>query len=371
MKRRIIIYIILIFTFYIASIEVKAIAGSNREIEYDEIQNVLKSELNNEIDFESYVNDLISGKEVFDLKNIIKKCLELVKNEIKNNMDTLGKLISIAIMSAIFTNLSLAFKNEQVSETGYYVIYLLLFTILITTFISASYIVSEALESVIIFMKALVPTYFIAVGLSTGVGSSVVFYEMSLIIISFTEIFLLKIILPLINIYLIIMLVNNLSKEDMLSKFADLLATIIKWMLNTLLAAIIGFNTIQGMITPVLDKAKRSALLRASQAIPGIGDAIGGVTETLLGASLVLKNAIGVVGLIIIIVIGTVPLIKLAIIVLIYKTSGAILQPISDKRILKCISASAKSSAMLLHTLFIGVILFILTITIVTISTIK
>jgi stage III sporulation protein AE len=164
------------------------------------------------------------------------------------------------------------------------------------------------------------------------------------------------------------MLANNLSKEDMLSRLADLFSTAISWLLKSMLAAVVGFHAIQGLIVPVVDQVKRSALLKASEALPGIGDALGGVTETILGAGVLLKNAIGVAGLIAIIIMSAVPFLKLLMITVVYKIGCAALQPISDKRFIECINASAKSAAMLLQTVFVGAVLFLLSITIVAVT---
>jgi stage III sporulation protein AE len=140
-------------------------------------------------------------------------------------------------------------------------------------------------------------------------------------------------------------------------------------LLKSLLAIVIGFSAIKGLIVPVADQVKRSALFKASEAIPGIGDALGGVTETILGAAVLLKNAIGVTGLIVIIIICAVPFLKLIMVTVVFKAGSAALQPISDKRFIECISASAKSSALLLQTVFTGAVLFLLAITIVAVTT--
>ncbi|MDF2845029.1 MAG: hypothetical protein K0R00_3455 [Herbinix sp.] len=155
----------------------------------------------------------------------------------------------------------------------------------------------------------------------------------------------------------------------MLSRLADLILTAISWILKSLLALVIGFSAIKGLIVPVADHVKRTALYKASEAIPGIGDALGGVTETLLGAGVLLKNAIGVTGLIVILTICAVPAIKLLIITAVYKVGGAALQPISDKRFIECIGASAKAAGLLLQTVFVGAVLFLLAITIVAVTT--
>jgi stage III sporulation protein AE len=263
----------------------------------------------------------------------------------------------------------MAFKNNQVSDTGYYVTYLLLFGLLISAFISTSLIATNVIGQILDFMKALVPSYFMSVAFCSGSMSSFVFYKAALIIISLVDFIIIKLVIPLINFYLIIMLANNLSKEDMLSRLAGLIESVIKWVLRSLLAAVIGYQAIQGLIVPVADQVKRSAIFKASSALPGVGNAIESVAETVIGAGVLLKNAIGVAGLVVVITICIVPIVQLIVITLIYKLSSAALQPISDKRIIECVSASAKSVEMLLQCVIVGAILFLLSITIVAIST--
>lgn len=341
------------------------------EINFDEIQQVIDNvmERKDTIDFGDYVKKLMSGEETFSLSAIGSKLAQLISGEIKAHIDTLGRLISIALIAAIFTNLSMAFKYNQVSETGYYVTYLLLFGLIISSMISASAIASTVIGEVLDFMKALVPAYFMSVAFVSGSMSSFVFYKAALIMITLVDFIIIKAVIPLVNFFLVIVLANNLSKEDMLSKLAGLIETIIKWLLKSLMAAVIGFQAIQGLIVPVADQVKRSAIYKASTALPGVGNSIESVAETVIGAGVLLKNAIGVAGLVVIIIICSVPVIQLAVITLIYKLSCAALQPISDKRIVECINASAKSAQMLLQSVMVGAVLFLLSITIVTIST--
>ncbi len=340
-------------------------------IDYSDLQEVIGDVLgeDNEFDFQEYIGKLMSGEEPFSLSAIADKFLEAVKGEINANMTTFGSLITIALLAALFTNLSIAFRNSQVSETGYYVTYLLLFGLLIGSFITASRIASAALGNLLDFMRALAPAYFMSVAFTTGQATSMMYYEATLLLITLVDFIIIKMIIPMINFYLVIVLANNLSKEDMLSRFAELFSSAIGWLLKSLLAAVIGFHTIQGLIVPVVDQVKRSAVIRATEALPALGDALGGVTETVLGTGILLKNAIGVAGLIIILVIIAVPLLKLLVITVVYKLGCAIMQPISDKRFIECISASSKSAAMLLQSVFVGAVLFLISITIAAVTT--
>lgn len=353
----------------------RAKAGSDTDFtenyDYTEIQEVIDDVMGkgNEFSFNDYITGLVNGKEPFSFTGIGSQLLKSVKGEINSNIGTFVNLVTIALIAALFTNLSTAFKNNQVSETGYYITYLLLFGLMISSFIMASRVAADTISSILDFMKVLVPTYLMSVAFCTGAATSMAYYEATLGLITVVDFIIIKVVIPLINFYLVIMLVNNLSKEDTLSKLAGLFSSAINWLLKSLLAAVIGFGTIQGLIIPVADQVKRTALMKASEAIPAIGDALGGVTETVLGAGILLKNAIGVAGLIVIITICTVPLIKLLVITVVYKVGSAALQPISDKRFIECISASAKSAAMLLQAVFVGAVLFILSITIVAVTT--
>lgn len=369
-----ILFILLVFLLPILNTkEVQANTTSNMADNYDysEIQDVIDDVMNggNKFDFNDYIDKLINGEEAFSFSDIGKQLLSSIKGEINGNISTFINLVTIALIAALFTNLSMAFKNNQVSETGYYITYLLLFGLLISSFIIASQIAATTISAILDFMKALAPTYLMSVAFCTGATTSMVYYEAALLLITLVDFLIVKVIIPMINFYLVIMLANNLSKEDTLSKLAGLFSSAIDWLLKSLLAAVIGFNTIQGLIVPVADQVKRSVLLKASEAIPAVGDALGGVTETVLGAGVLLKNAIGVAGLIVIISICAVPFIKLLMITVVYKVGSAALQPISDKRFIECISASAKSASMLLKTVFVGAVLFILSITIVAVTT--
>jgi len=373
LKYKFVFMVLIILIISMISVKkVKAAStGLSEDIDYSEIQDVIDDILDsgNDFNFGNYVEKLVNGEVKFSITEILNQLLESIKGELKANLSTLGRLISIALIAAVFTNLTVAFKNNSVSETGYYITYLMLFSLLITTFINASRIASSVIGSILDFMKALVPAYFLSIGFCTGSATSLIYHEVALMLITLVDILIIKVVIPMINFYLVISLANNMSKEDMLSKLAGLFATAIDWMLKSLLAAVVGFHTIQGLILPVADRVKKSALLKASEAIPGVGNAIGGVAETILGASILLKNAIGVAGLVVIITICAVPLLKLLVINVVFRVGGATLQPISDKRIIECISASAKSSGMLLQTVLVGAVLFLLSITIAAVTT--
>ena len=343
------------------------------DIDYTDIQNAIDHALSDEdsFHFDEYVADLSNGGESFSFQGIVKKIGSLLIGELQANLGSLVKLLTIAVIAAVFTNFSHTFQNGQVAETGFYVTYLLMFVILASTFISATSIASQTVSRLLDFMKALVPTYCMTVAFCTGAATSALYYEAILILITVANIVLIKVIIPLSNIYMMATLADNITSEDMLSKLAELLSTVIKWILRTLLAVVIGIGTVQSLVAPAIDQVKRSSIMKATNMIPGMGSILSGVTETVLGAGVLLKNCVGVAGIVTVAIICAVPLIKLVIYVFIYKILAAAIQPISDKRIVNCVSACAQATSLLLQTVFVGAVMFEIVITIVAVSTMK
>lgn len=341
------------------------------DFDYSEIQGAIDDVLvsNGSFDFKSYVGNLISSGEGISAKGAISDLFTALGKEFDANRSALFKLIMIAIVAAVFTNFTNVFNNNQVGETSFYITYLLLFTTITGTFATATAVASGAISAVLSFMKALIPTYFMSIAFVSSKATTLVFYESALVLITIVDVVLVHIMIPLVNIYMVITLVNNLAKEDFLSKLAELLESIIKWSMRTLFIAVVGFNTIQGLIVPASNSVKKTLAMKFTKAIPGIGNSLNSVAETVMGAGTLIKNAIGVTGLVVIVLICVIPLVKLVVTMLIYKVGVAIVQPISDKRVISCISGAANAAGLLVYVVSIAAVLFMVTIAILAATT--
>lgn len=321
------------------------------------------------ISFQDTVIELITGELDFSFALVKDLLLDQFTYEIENSKSGMIHILLIVIVAAIFSNFSGIFQSTQVAEISFSMLYMLLITICLSSF---RVLVASAVENVgqvMKFMGILGPVYFLAVAFATGSSTSVMFYQLVLLLIYLVEILIRNFLLPVTQIYLIVRLLNELSKEVHLSKFAEFLETIVSWSLKTLLAGVVGINIIQGLLTPAIDSVKRSMVTRSGEALPIIGDAIGGVTEVILGTAVLIKNGIGVAGMIICLVVCLTPLIQMAVTTLMYQLIAALVQPISDKRMVNCISSMADGSKMLLRIVFTTSVLFLLTIAVVATTT--
>ena len=285
------------------------------------------------------------------------------------NRKSILYLILLAIASAVFIGFSDIFQTRQVSQISFYMIYLLVMGICLASFQAASEWMANGVHTLTGFMKVLYPVYFAAVTVAKGSISSLAFYHLAIILIVVIEELLLRLIVPGIHMYVIIRVMNSLQSEDYLSKFAELLETAIGWGVKTLMGSMIGLNVIQGMLGPAIDTVKRSAVTRGMEMVPGVGDLLGGTAEVALGTAVLIKNSIGIVGMFLCLVLCLAPLLQLAVITLGYKLAAALVQPVSDKRIIECISGVGEGCKMLMNCIFVTGILFLVTVAIVTYTT--
>ncbi len=372
--KRILFGVFLLFFCFCMQVEASEIEDVEdtvfKAFDFGEVNQVLEDILPEEkMDFGETVRKVIKGDVKFSVELLEKLVTEQLFYEFRENKKTVIHILMIAIIAAVFTNFSNVFQNRQIGEISFYVLYLLLITICLSTFQILIDGVGVHLERLTSFMRVLGPLYFLAVAISTGSGTSVIFYNLLLFLIYIVELLILNLLLPLLHIYMVIRVLNNLSTEEYLSKFAELIEFIVTWTLKTLLAAIIGLNVIQGLISPALDSLKRGMLTKSVEAIPAIGDALGGTAEIVLGTAVLVKNGIGVTGAIICIVLCVIPLLQMFVMAFLYKLTSAFIQPISDKRIVGCVSGMGEGCQILLRVIFTTGMLFLLTIAIVTATT--
>ena len=379
MKRRIILFFFVLMLIGIpvyakepekSEVQKKAEDTLLEEFDFSGVNKALQDIMpEKKVDFGATVMKILNGEEELSADLLVKLLEDSFFYEFRNGREGLIHILLLAIIAAVFTNFSGVLKNGQIGAMGFYVLYMLLIAIALSSFQVVVDSAAAGIEKLIIFMRALGPVYFLSVAVAAGSSTSIVFYNLVLFLIYIVELLVLNFLIPLLHIYMVVKMLNYISTEEYLSKLAELIEFLVNWISKTLLTAVIGLNLIQGLITPAVDSLKRGALSKSVEALPAIGDAIGGVTEVLLGTAVLMKNGIGVAGAIICILICAIPALQILAMTFLYKLVAALIQPVSDKRIVGCISAVGEGSRMLLKIVFMTGVLFLLTIAIVAATT--
>lgn len=338
------------------------------DFDLSSIENFMSGESGNgsfSFTFKELLKELMKG----NFTGVFSQCLETLKEsllgEITKNGKWIAQVMILGLTGAVFANFSSIFSNSQIAETGFYVTYLLMFTFLASSFLSGIAITKEILSHIIEFMRALVPTYFLAVSFSGGSLTSAAGYGWTLFSISVVEWLVLRLLLPLLRIYILFVMAGHMVKEDIFSKMTELMDSSIRWGLKTMTGVILGFHLIQNLITPYADSLKNTSLQRVVSIIPGLGQGAAAVSQMMMGAGVLIKNCIGAGAVIVLILISAIPILKLVILCLFYQVAAALLQPVCDKRMVSCISEVGNGCRLLLSMAGAALLLFCVSLAIV------
>lgn len=331
------------------------------ELDLNEVQDMLDAMLGEEsFSFQEALENLLTGKDAFSEEAVQKILHGLLFSGLEKEKSLFMKILLLILLAALLANFASVFDSGQIGEISFYIVYLLLFMLLMNSFSQAASALQQVISWMTDFMKALAPAYLITVSAASGAGAAAMFYEGVLILVWLIQWILLSVILPGTDLYVLLRLVNHLSREEMLGKLAELLSTAISWGLKTLLGIVAGLQVVKGLVAPVVDTLKRSLIGKAAGALPGVGNAVNMVTELVVTSAVLVRNCLGVMILIAFVLAGAGPVIRYGILSLAYRFLAACAQPVSDKRIVECLSTVGEGYGLLLKILFTAEVLCML-----------
>ena len=307
-------------------------------LDFSEIDKFLEErEAGPALTMESVMDCLIKG----DLSKLWGNILDSLKHSLFSEISVgghlIGQVLALGFTGAVFTNFSSVFSSGEISETGFFITYLLLFTFLAASMMESMALAADTVEKIIGFMRLLMPSYFLAVASAGGSVSAVAMYEFTLWLMAAGQWFLGRVILPVVRIYVLLGMAGNLVREEFLSKFTELVGQAAGWGLKALPGLALSFHLIQSLILPYVDSLKQGTVQKAVSMIPGIGQGAAAVTQLLVGSGVLIKNTIGAAAMVILMALIAMPVIKLAVLMVMYQCVSAIMEPMCDKRLVSCV----------------------------------
>lgn len=278
-------------------------------------------------------------------------------------------LIILGVISALMTHFIEVFDKHQIADLSFYFIYLLMTTILLRCFMQAMQTATETIESIVLFVQLLVPTYLLSVGLATGTTTVTAYYQLLLLMIYAAQKIFVGVVLPLIYTYCLLSMINGIWVEEKLTLLIELLEKAVGWILKSALGIVTGVSIFQAVVTPVIDSVKSSALQKTISALPGIGNAADGVVELVVGSAVVIKNSIGIVLLILLLVLCAAPLLQIFFTAFLLKCAAAFMGVVSGKRITTCANRAGDACILLFRTTGTAMLLFLITLSVVATAT--
>lgn len=345
--------------------EIEKVKESQNElIDYNNIQQAIDETVqsNYSFDFQMLVTNILNGEYKLNGQTIGSMMFEAFFKDLNANMGILVRIIIISIIAAFFKSFTQSFENKQVSEMGFLIVFLLVIASIIQSYHLLNGVANGLIDNLLIFIEALVPSLLTVTVLSGAAVSSVMFSETMIMLVGIIDNIIKTYMLPFLYIVIIFVVLNTLTDEDSLSKIISILKKGYEWAIKIILWIFVAMFGLQSFGLPVVDGMISRTAKQTIGIVPIVGTTISGMSDIVLGCGSLIKNAFGVGAIISIVFVAIIPVVKIGVIALIYKLSAALIEPISESKLVSCLSNVGDVCFLLLGTVLIVVLLFIIAI---------
>lgn len=312
------------------------------------------------------IYDFIKGDKQFSLKEWSNGVLKFIFHEFVVNGKLLGTLILLTIFSMFLQALQNSFEKSTVSKVAYAIVFMVLIIIALNSFHIAIQYTNDTITTMISFILALIPLLLALIASSGGLVSAAFFHPVILFLMNSSGMFIQYVVLPLLFLAAVLNIVSILSEHHKVTQLGNLLRNWSIGLLGMFLTVFLGVLSVQGASAAVSDGITiRTAKFITGNFIPVIGRMFTDATDTVISASLLLKNTVGMAGVAILLLIVAFPAIKILMIAFIYKFAAAILQPLGGGPVIACLDVISKSIIFVFAALAIVSMMFFLSLTVV------
>ena len=289
-----------------------------------------------DIDMGKILSDAVAGK--IDNENLLKKILKKIGQEFTSNLKVLITILIIVIIHSILKSISEELESSDISKIVYFVQYLLIVTLIMSNFLDIINLVKVTAQNLTDFMNVLIPLLMTLMLYTGSIASCGIIQPILLFMINFIGNLIEIIILPIMMIIIVFSVISKISDKVQLTKITKFLKSSVVWFLGVILTLFVATLSLEGTISSGVDGiTAKTTKAAVTNFIPVVGKILGDTVDTVLGCGVILKNAIGFVGILVIISICIIPVIKIGLLSIAYNLASAAIESIADEKIVKLI----------------------------------
>ena len=305
--------------------------------------------------------DFIRGDWKFNIKEIGDSFLRLLFREILANSNLLGKILILSVISALLINLQTAFSSS-VAQMSYLACFMALCAIALSSFKIVLGIGQQTIDNMVGFMTAMLPQMLVLTAGLGNINASAMLFPLLMTVSTAFATTVKNVVFPLIILSAILNLVNHMSNTLKVERMGKFFTQLAQLSLGFFLTIFVGIITLRAVYAAALDKvALRTTKFVTDNAIPVVGKMFSDTIEVAAGYVVMIKQALGIYGVLVILGIILAPLLKIGAIALIYKVSAAIVEPLGDSRTAAILEVmSAHIFLMLATVAAVGLMFFIM-----------
>lgn len=289
-------------------------------------------------DLSALLSRLARGEMALDGEALLRSLLSRLMNTLTASLWRIARLIVPAVFCGVLQRMRWAFDRSSLGEALHGGCFLLLAGCMAQDLGDHMALAGDAVVRMANLMQALFPlllTLLAAVGGTAGAA----FFQPAVVAACGTMTALVRrVTLPLALGGAATTILNHLSPHMHLGRLAKLMKSSASWTLGISFTVFISVNALQSMGAAAADGISlRTAKYAVDNFVPVVGGMFADTMDTLVGASLLIKNALGLTGLLMLLSTAAGPLLQTLAAVMVYRASAALLEPVAEESISKCI----------------------------------
>lgn len=301
----------------------------------EEYKHNLDAEISRYLDNKSlkeWLVDFQRGDWKFDIKEISADIIKYFFKEITANSGLLGKLLILSVVTALISNLQISFSSG-IARISYLACFLALSAIAVSSFKIVLQIGQQTLDNMVTFMMAMLPQMLMLVAALGNINSAAILFPLLMTTAAAFANAVKNIVFPLIILSAVLSVASQMSDTVKVERLTKLFGQLAQLSLGLFLTIFVGLITLRSLYASALDKiALRTTKFITDNTIPVVGKMLSDTIEVAAGYIVMIKQALGIFGVIIILGMLLFPLLKIAAIALIYKFTAAVAEPMGDSK---------------------------------------
>lgn len=312
------------------------------------------------------IQSILRGEPIFNFHDIIAAVTGYFLQEIHGSIILGVQLVVICIIIGLLKNLADSFSKDTVSNLAVIVCGCCVIVLCLKSFMDIYQVCSDAVDTMTVTMQALLPILVPLLITMGGLASGSVLNPFIVTAITIFNSILQRVIMPAIYISCVFLLVNSLSEKDYVKKLALLIRGGAVTIIGLMVTMFSALTFLQGIVTKTADgMLAKTAKYSVDNFVPIVGGFAADSLDMILSCATIIKNGVGIFGLIIILTLLTIPMIKILAVALVFKISAVIIEPIGNKTISDGINEVGNTVITLAIILFLVAMMFIIFLSII------
>ncbi|MFI3238807.1 MAG: stage III sporulation protein AE [Lachnospiraceae bacterium] len=291
---------------------------------------------------------------------ILEATIQALRSPLVNTKELLVSMLLIGIAATLCKQFSLLVLDEGAQKLSFWIIYILLIKQLLELYYVGQAVVVESLESMVLFGNVFVPVFTVVLTAAAGSVTSAGYVATLVLVVYIVQNMLLLLLIPCVEGYALLVLLGSLGIRDRMEKLLEFFEKGFSLVFKVIFFAVFSIGGLQSMLLPFLGSAQTGVAKKVISMVPAVGDVAEGTFEIVTGAAILVKNGIGVIGIIVLFLLVLSPVVKLGILCVTIKIVAVVFDMLGEKQMMWCTDKMAYAHVFLLKVTAMSVSLLLL-----------